>query len=107
MLVPSVQVGTFWLLTRSLIESPPAVPRARTVKLLLPPPLLLLLPPPLGRRAATAHGDVGAAAALITLGGHDHVVVRAEIQAVAAQASKWLPAVMVPPTRFCCRTLQY
>ncbi len=41
MLVPSVQVCTFWLLTRSVMDSPPAVPRARTVKLLLPPPLLL------------------------------------------------------------------
>ena len=40
--VPSVQVCTFWLFTRSVMDSPPAVPRARTVKLLLPPPLLLL-----------------------------------------------------------------
>ncbi len=30
------------MLTRSVMDSPPAVPRARTVKLLLPPPLLLL-----------------------------------------------------------------
>ena len=43
--VPSVQVCTFWLLTRRVMDSPPAVPRARTVKLLPPPPLLLLLPP--------------------------------------------------------------
>ena len=41
--VPSVQVCTFWLLTRRVMDSPPTVPRARTVKLLLPPPLLLLL----------------------------------------------------------------
>jgi hypothetical protein len=50
--VDNVQVCTFWLLTRSVMDSPPTVPRARTVKLLLPPPppLLLeedeLLPPP-------------------------------------------------------------
>ena len=49
MLVPSVQVCTFWLLTRSVMDSPPAVPRARTVKLLVPPPPLLLLPPLLRR----------------------------------------------------------
>ena len=56
---------------------------------------------------ALAHGDVGAAAALVALGGHDLVVVGAEVQAGLAQALKWLAVVMVPPVRFCCRTLQY
>jgi hypothetical protein len=42
MVVVSVQVCTAVLLTRSVMDSPPAVPRARTVKLLEPPPELLL-----------------------------------------------------------------
>src|SRR5436190_918111 len=36
--------------------------------------------------AAFTHGDVGAATALITLGGHDLVVVRSQVHAVARPA---------------------
>src|SRR5687767_10020492 len=42
MVVVSVQVIMLLLFTRRVMDSPPAVPRARTVMLLVPPPVLEL-----------------------------------------------------------------